>query len=76
LNSLFLSEPSRSVPEPIYGTVDKAIVQGRLWRVKFNGSFWSARLYHPERLTALEPGDAVEVLAIQGITLLVAPCQR
>jgi hypothetical protein len=76
LNSLFFSEASKMFPEPNYGTVDKAIVQGRLWRVKFNGSYWFAKLYYADRYTVLMPGDSVEVLAIQGITLLVLPCHH
>lgn len=71
LNSFFFPEDLKMFPEPIYGIIDKAIVQGRVWRVKFNGSYWFARLYYPNRQTVLEPGQIVRVLGIQGITLLV-----
>lgn len=73
LNSFFFPEDPKMLPEPIYGTIDKAIIQGRIWRVKFNGSYWFARLYDPNQRTTLEPGQTVEILAIRGITLLIAP---
>lgn len=59
--------------EPIHGIVDHAIAQGRLWRVKFQGSYWSARLYYPDDQVTLESGDIVTVVAMEGITLLVKP---
>lgn len=59
--------------EPIHGVVDQAIAQGRLWRVKFQGSYWFARLYHPDEEVVMEPGQTVTIVAMQGITLLVKP---
>ncbi|PSB15462.1 hypothetical protein C7B76_13690 [filamentous cyanobacterium CCP2] len=59
--------------EPIQGVVDCAVAQGRLWRVKFQGSYWFARLYQPNEQVTMQPGEPVKVIAMQGITLLVAP---
>lgn len=72
LNSFSFPEDLKVFPEPVHGIVDKAIVQGRIWRVKFNGSYWFARLYYPNSQIMLEPGQTVEVLAMQGITLLIS----
>jgi hypothetical protein len=71
LNSFFFPEDLKMFPEPLYGMVDKAIIQGRIWRVKCNGSYWFARLYYPNQLLTFEPGQTVKILAIQGITLLI-----
>lgn len=76
MNSFHFPEDLRMFPEPIYGVVDKTIVQGRIWRVKFNGSYWFARLYHSEQKVVLNPGQQVRILAIQGITLLIAAIDR
>jgi membrane protein implicated in regulation of membrane protease activity len=59
--------------EPIQGVVDCAVAQGRLWRVKFQGSYWFAKLYQPEEGIKMQPGEFVEVIAMEGITLLVIP---
>jgi len=75
LNSFFFPDDLRRLPKPIHGIIDRAIVQGRVWRVKFNGSYWFARLYQSDRQIALNSGETVEILAIQGITLLIAPIE-
>lgn len=56
-----------------FGIVDRAVIPGRLWRVKFQGTYWFARLYDPNQPINIRPGDAVKVMAMEGITLLVLP---
>ncbi|WP_353612720.1 MULTISPECIES: NfeD family protein [unclassified Streptomyces] len=50
-----------------------AVVQERVdqegGRIKINGEIWSARAFHPS--SAYEPGQQVDVVAIQGATALV-----
>ena len=55
-----------------YGVVDKAIVPHRSGRIKFQGSYWKAELADPN-CGQLEAGEPVQVVGVQGITLLVIP---
>jgi hypothetical protein len=73
LRHFFLPPYPNMFSEPIQGVVDSAVKQGRLWRVKFQGSYWFARLYQPNQHVIMQPGQSVKVIAIEGITLLVAP---
>jgi hypothetical protein len=75
LRHFFLPPHPHMFSEPIQGVVDSAVKQGRLWRVKFQGSYWFARLYQPNQAVTMQPGQSVKVMAIEGITLLVAPAQ-
>lgn len=54
------------------GVVKQAIRPFYPGRVQFRATYWPARLERnsPERL---EPGDLVEVLGREGLTLLVKP---
>jgi hypothetical protein len=73
VRDFFLPPYPSMFSEPIQGVVDCAIAQGRLWRVKFQGSYWFAKLYQPNVRVTMQPGESVEVIAMEGITLLVAP---
>lgn len=55
-----------------YGIVDKAIAPHRSGRIKFQGSYWKAELADPN-CGRLEAGEPVQVVGVQGITLLVIP---
>jgi membrane protein implicated in regulation of membrane protease activity len=50
------------------GIIDKVIHQGEEWRVRANGSFWSARSTKPANF---QPGDRVCIVGRQNTTLLV-----
>lgn len=73
MKNMFLPQYPHMFPEPIQGIADRAIAQGRLWRVKFQGSYWFARLYQPNEQVVIRPGEPVKVIAMEGITLLVTP---
>jgi membrane protein implicated in regulation of membrane protease activity len=60
-------------PEPIQGITDRSIAYDQTGRVKFQGTYWSARLYQPSQQLIITPGELVSIIAIQGITLLVVP---
>jgi hypothetical protein len=66
------------LPEPARAVVEKEIVAGSMWRVKFQGHYWFAQLYQPNNLisdevVSLQRGEPVKIIAIQGITLLIRP---
>lgn len=73
MRNFFLPPNPSMFSEPIQGVVDCAVAQGRLWRVKFQGSYWFAKLYQPKEGIKMQPGEFVEVIAMEGITLLVVP---
>lgn len=52
------------------GIVDEAIHPHRKGRVRFRGSWWFAKC--EDNLT-IAPGEMVEVLGVQDITLIVKP---
>lgn len=54
-------------------TVEKVITQEHPGRVKYQGAYWPAKLYQVDGRIAVLPGEAVSVVAIQGITLFVIP---
>ena len=55
-----------------YGVVDKAIAPNQPGRIKFQGSYWKAALADPN-CPRIEAGKPVQVVDMQGITLLVVP---
>lgn len=57
------SKPSKAI-------VDATIAPGHTGRVRYQGSWWSARC---DRDITLSPGEAVQVIGRQNITLLVEP---
>jgi membrane protein implicated in regulation of membrane protease activity len=62
-----LALPGFSKSEAI---VVKAIEPFRVGRIRFQGSWWSARCNHD---ITLQPGELVKVVGRQNITLLVEP---
>jgi hypothetical protein len=66
------------LPEPAKAVIEKEIVAGRVWRVKFQGHYWFARLYQAENMISddvisFHPGELVHIVAMQGITVLIRP---
>jgi hypothetical protein len=76
-NFIFSSGPHSSnprwFPEPVQGITDRAIAYGLPGRVKYNATYWHAKLFQPDRQVMISPGEPVSIVAIQGITLLVVP---
>ena len=61
----------KSAPENLYsgeGVVDRVVYQTRLWRVKFQGTYWNAK---SKRSVTLIPGDLVRVVGMQNTNLLI-----
>lgn len=52
------------------GIIDQVVTPEQLFRIKFSGSYWSAKTINPY---VLHPGDFVRVIGRQSITLLVEP---
>lgn len=58
-------------PTPGKGTVVETITTHQEGRVKYQASYWPARLYGQSSFTELEPDQSVVVLGREGITLLI-----
>ena len=52
------------------GVVCEVCLQKRLWRIKFQGSYWYGE---SDSNFALHPGDRVRVVGRRNISLLVKP---
>jgi membrane protein implicated in regulation of membrane protease activity len=60
-------------PSPDTGIVDQAIAPNQPGRVKYQASYWPARLYQVTGSVQLQAQQAVQVVGREGITLLVQP---
>lgn len=74
-DALALEQQSHVAPVPVPSKSSKAIVDaaispGRAGRIRYQGSWWSARC---EQDITLSPGAEVRVVGRQNITLLVEP---
>ena len=61
-------------PEPVKAIVQEAITATKPGRVKYQASYWPAKLYQPQRginTVKLEKNQPVNVIGREGITLLV-----
>lgn len=71
------SFPSPKYPrlfsEPLPGITDRAIAYDQPGRVKYRGTYWSAKLYQPDRQIYILPNEPVSIIGMDGITLLVVP---
>ncbi|MBD2186098.1 NfeD family protein [Planktothrix sp. FACHB-1355] len=73
MKSLFIPSEVEVFPEPVIGTVDKVISPQKPGRVRCLGSCWPAQLYQVNCQATILPEESVNIVAIQGITLLVVP---
>lgn len=73
MNEQLSPKSLKMFPQPVKGIIDRSIAYDRLGRVKFQGSYWFAKLYQPSHQLIISPGECVNIIAIQGITLLVVP---
>ena len=55
------------------GTINRLVTAEHPGRVYFQATYWPARLCQPATLRELHPGDPVEVVGRDGLTLLVKP---
>jgi membrane protein implicated in regulation of membrane protease activity len=55
------------------GTVNRLVTTQHPGRVHFQATYWPARLSQTATLSELQPGDPVEVVGREGLTLLVKP---
>jgi membrane protein implicated in regulation of membrane protease activity len=67
----------RPAPEmfttPEIGVVDKVIAPNQPGRIKYQASYWPARLYQVGGTIQLDSQQVVQVVGREGITLLVQP---
>ncbi|MBE9135744.1 NfeD family protein [Nodosilinea sp. LEGE 07088] len=72
---------NRSTPFPDHdfstcqgrGTVNRLVTTQHPGRVYFQATYWPARLSQTATPSELQPGDPVEVVGRDGLTLLVKP---
>jgi membrane protein implicated in regulation of membrane protease activity len=62
--------------EPLSGTVLQAIASSQAGWIRYAGTDWSAKLYQPKQSIVISPGARVNIVAIQGNTLIVIPADR
>ena len=73
MRTLFAPTKVEKLREPIQGTVEQTIAHNQPGRVKCLATFWPARFYHSDCKATVIPNQQVNIVAIQGITLLVVP---
>lgn len=75
LTMTYPSQPQfiEAFPTSDVGWVEVTITPKRAGRVHFQATSWPARLHPQHPQTILQPGDRVEVLDRDGITLWVIP---
>jgi membrane protein implicated in regulation of membrane protease activity len=61
------------LPQPAKGIVDRLITCEQTGRVKYRGTYWFAQIYQPDHHIVISIGEPVNIIGIQGITLLVVP---
>jgi membrane protein implicated in regulation of membrane protease activity len=66
-------QPTQQFAYQTQGILDRPITPTTPGRVYFEATYWRACLFQPETNTTLQPGDKVEVLGRNGLTLLVQP---
>ncbi|MBD1939115.1 NfeD family protein [Microcoleus sp. FACHB-68] len=72
MDTLF-TDTVKMFPQPLLGIVEQAIAYNQRGRVKFDGTYWPARFYNPDCQATVSPNQFVNVVAREGITLLVVP---
>lgn len=73
MKDLFFRSPIEIFTEITPGIVEVAIAPRRRGRIKFLSSYWPAKFYQIECSATVLPGQTVDVVGIEGITLLVVP---
>ncbi|MEB3830181.1 NfeD family protein [Phormidium sp. CCY1219] len=69
--AIFPRDKIQLFPELVPAIVEEAISPKQPGRVKCQGSYWSAKLYHPDCQVTLEPSQKALAVGIEGITLLM-----
>lgn len=64
------TEKNKQETHSATGTVDKVLIQKKLWRVKYEGTYWYGE---SDANFALNPGDRVRIVGRRNISLLVKP---
>ena len=55
------------------GKIEAVMEQGKIWRVWYNATTWSAR---SDISVEFHPGDWVKVIGRQGLTLFIEPLEN
>ncbi|MGF1497230.1 MAG: NfeD family protein [Elainellaceae cyanobacterium] len=71
--SVFPNDVSQ-VSVPAAGQVERTITLVQPGRVRFQGTYWPARLQSSYGQVIANPGEWVRIVGRQGITLLVEKC--
>ena len=67
----FKTDPPILFSGPLLGVVTTTICPNQAGRIKFQGSYWPAKLHQSSHATCILPNQVVQVVGRQGITLLV-----
>ncbi|MBO9997555.1 MAG: NfeD family protein [Cyanobacteria bacterium SID2] len=73
MSLLFESNPIKLFPCPLSATVSDTVSPSSDGRVFFRGSYWPARFYTLPPQALVQPGQSVNIVGRDGITLLVVP---
>ncbi|WP_144053607.1 NfeD family protein [Baaleninema simplex] len=71
--ALFESTPYQMFPCPLSATVTNSVSPETAGRVFFKGTYWPARFYTLRPQTLVRPGQSVNIIGRDGITLLIVP---
>lgn len=69
--SLFITTDPVLFPQPQLGIVEEPILPNQPGYIRFQGTYWQAKLHHHEDTSILQSGAMVNVLGRDGLILLV-----
>lgn len=69
----FINPQIHLFSQPVKGKVEKSITSNTKGWIKFQGSYWSAKLYNSSQIGTISSGQLVKIVGREGITLLVIP---
>ncbi|MGC9505176.1 NfeD family protein [Baaleninema sp.] len=71
--TLFEANSYKMFPCPLCATVTSAVSPEMAGRVFFKGTYWPARFYTLSPQSLVQPGQSVNIVGRDGITLLILP---
>ena len=69
----FVPNKTQIFPSPVKGIVEKEIFGNQSGSIKYDGSFWRAKLHQTDDIKNIPVGQTVSVIGREGNTLLVIP---
>lgn len=58
------------------GTVERTVKPFYPGRVRFQATYWPARLWDTQSADSLQPGAPVQIVGREGLTLLIKPLRQ